>query len=108
MSNKLFVGNISFNTTENDLQDAFAAHDTIVKTNLMIDHTTNHTHKFNFITINTPEETQKTITTMNNTTINNHNLTINIAHPHKKSNNSNKHQPNNNDNGDDGHHRDRY
>ena len=38
MSNsKLFVGNLSFNTTENDLQDAFTAHGTVVETNLVMD-----------------------------------------------------------------------
>ena len=37
MSSKLFVGNLSFNTTENDLQGAFAAHGTVVETNLMMD-----------------------------------------------------------------------
>ena len=36
MNNKLFVGNLSFNTTENDLQDAFAAHGTVIEANLMI------------------------------------------------------------------------
>ena len=30
MSTKLFVGNLSFNTTENDLSDAFAAHGTVI------------------------------------------------------------------------------
>jgi RNA recognition motif-containing protein len=35
MSTKLFVGNLSFNTTENDLQDAFAAHGTVVEANLV-------------------------------------------------------------------------
>ena len=34
MSNKLFVGNLSFNTTENDLNDAFAAFGTVTETNL--------------------------------------------------------------------------
>ena len=34
MSTKLFVGNLSFNTTENDLHDAFAAHGTVVEANL--------------------------------------------------------------------------
>ena len=33
MNNKLFVGNLSFNTTENDLQDAFAAHGTVLEAN---------------------------------------------------------------------------
>src|SRR5207244_2682226 len=37
MSTKLFVGNLSFNTTENDLHDAFAAHGTVVDANLMMD-----------------------------------------------------------------------
>ena len=40
MSAKLFVGNLSFNTTENDLQDAFAAHGTVTETNLMMDRAT--------------------------------------------------------------------
>ena len=37
MSNKMFVGNLSFNTTENDLQDAFVAHGTVTEVNLMMD-----------------------------------------------------------------------
>ena len=40
MSNKLFVGNLSFNTTENALQDAFAAFGTVLETNLMVDRIT--------------------------------------------------------------------
>ena len=40
MSAKLFVGNLSFDLTENDLQDAFAAHGTVVETNLMMDRET--------------------------------------------------------------------
>jgi cold-inducible RNA-binding protein len=37
MSTKLFVGNLSFNTTENDLHEAFAAFGTVVEANLMMD-----------------------------------------------------------------------
>src|SRR6266404_5963098 len=40
MSAKLFVGNLSFGVTENDLQDAFAAHGTVVEANLMMDRAT--------------------------------------------------------------------
>ena len=37
MSTKLFVGNLDFKVTENDLHDAFAAHGTVVEANLMVD-----------------------------------------------------------------------
>ena len=51
MSAKLFVGNLSFNVTENDLQDAFAAHGTVVETNLMMDRATGRPRGFGFITM---------------------------------------------------------
>jgi len=58
MNNKLFVGNLSFNTTENDLQDAFAAHGAVTETNLMMDRTTNRSRGFGFVTMGTDEEAQ--------------------------------------------------
>ena len=61
MSTKLFVGNLSFNTTENDLQDAFAAHGTVVETNLMMDRMSGRPRGFGFVTMSTPEEAQKAI-----------------------------------------------
>ena len=65
MSNKLFVGNLSFNTTENDLQDAFAAHGTVTETNLMMDRMTNRPRGFGFVTMSTAEEAQKAIAALN-------------------------------------------
>jgi RNA recognition motif-containing protein len=59
MSNKLFVGNLSFETTENDLQDAFAAHGTVTETNMMTDRTTGRPRGFGFITMSTPEERRR-------------------------------------------------
>ena len=58
MSNKLFVGNLSFNTTENDLNDAFAAFGAVTETNLMMDRTTGRSRGFAFVTMGTPEEAQ--------------------------------------------------
>src|SRR5882724_5567899 len=58
MSAKLFVGNLSFNTTENDLQDAFAAHGTVVEANLMMDRATGRPRGFAFITMASPEAAQ--------------------------------------------------
>ena len=65
MSNKLFVGNLSFNTTENALQDAFAAHGTVTETNLMMDRLSGRPRGFGFVTMSTPEEAQKAIAALN-------------------------------------------
>jgi RNA recognition motif-containing protein len=81
MSTKLFVGNLSFNTTENDLQDAFAAHGTVVEANLMVDRMSGRPRGFGFITMSTPEEAQKAIEAMNGATLDGRNLTVNIARP---------------------------
>jgi RNA recognition motif-containing protein len=68
MSTKLFVGNLSFNTTENDLQDAFAAHGTVIEANLMVDRMSGRSRGFAFITMSSPEEAQKAIEAMNGAT----------------------------------------
>jgi len=84
MSNKLFVGNLSFDTTENDLQDAFAAHGTVTETNLMMDRTTNRPRGFGFVTMSTPEEAQKAISAMNGAELGGRALTVNIARPREE------------------------
>ena len=81
MSNKLFVGNLSFNTTENDLQDAFAAHGTVVEANLMMDRATGRPRGFGFVTMGSPEEAEKAINAMNGASVDGRALTVNIARP---------------------------
>jgi len=81
MSTKLFVGNISFNTTENDLHDAFAAHGTVVEANLMVDRMSGRPRGFGFVTMSSPEEAQKAIEAMNGASLDGRNLTVNIARP---------------------------
>ncbi len=81
MSNKLFVGNLSFNTTENDLQDAFAAHGTVVEVNLMMDRVSGRPRGFGFVTMGSPEEAQKAIEAMNGASVDGRALTVNIARP---------------------------
>src|SRR5208283_2319430 len=81
MSTKLFVGNLSFNTTENDLQEAFAAHGTVVEANLMMDRMSGRSRGFAFVTMSTPEEAQKAIAAMNGATMGERQLTVNIARP---------------------------
>ena len=84
MSTKLFVGNLSFNTTENDLHDAFAAHGTVVEANLMMDRMTGKPRGFGFITMSTPEEAQKAIDSLNGTELDGRALTVNIARPREE------------------------
>jgi len=81
MSNKLFVGNLSFNTTENDLQDAFAAHGTVVEANIMMDRMSGRSRGFAFVTMSTPEEAQKAIEALHGAQLDNRALTVNIARP---------------------------
>jgi len=84
MSNKLFVGNLSFDTTENDLQDAFAAHGTVTEANIMMDRMSGRPRGFGFVTMSTPEEAQKAIAAMNGAQLGGRALTVNIARPREE------------------------
>ncbi len=84
MSNKLFVGNLSFNTTENDLQDAFAAHGTVVEANLMMDRMSGRPRGFGFVTMSSPEEAQNAIQALNGREIDGRALTVNVARPREE------------------------
>ena len=84
MSNKMFVGNLSFNTTENDLQDAFAAHGTVTEVNLMMDRATGRPRGFGFVTMSTAEEAQAAIAALNGKQMDGRDLTVNIAKPREE------------------------
>jgi cold-inducible RNA-binding protein len=84
MTNKLFVGNLSFNITENDLQDAFAAHGTVTETNLMVDRMTNRPRGFGFVTMSTAEEAQKAINALNGKDLDGRAITVNVAKPREE------------------------
>lgn len=84
MNNKLYVGNLSFNTTENDLHDAFAAHGTVVEANLMVDRETGRPRGFGFVTMSSPDEAQRAIDAMNGSSLDGRPLTVNIARPREE------------------------
>jgi cold-inducible RNA-binding protein len=84
MSSKLFVGNLSFNTTENDLQDAFAAHGTVVEANLMMDKMSGRPRGFAFVTMSSAEEAQKAIDALNGKDLDGRALTVNVARPREE------------------------
>jgi len=84
MSSKLFVGNLSFKTTENELQDAFAAHGTVLEANLMMDRATGRPRGFGFVTMSTPEEAEKAIQALHGADLGGRALTVNIARPREE------------------------
>ena len=81
MSTKLFVGNLDFKVTENDLQDAFGAHGTVVEAKVVTDRDTGRPRGFAFITMGTPEEAQKAIDALNGTELGGRTLNVNMARP---------------------------
>ena len=81
MSTKLFVGNLSFNTTENALQDAFAAHGTVLEANIMMDRMSGRSRGFAFVTMSSAEEAERAIQGLHGQQIDGRALTVNIARP---------------------------
>jgi RNA recognition motif-containing protein len=67
--------------TENDLQDAFAAHGTVTEANLMTDRTTGRPRGFGFVTMGSPEEAQKAMEALNGARLGDRNITVNEARP---------------------------
>jgi RNA recognition motif-containing protein len=83
-NNKLFVGNLSFNTTENDLQDTFAAHGTVLEAHLPTDRVSGRPRGFAFVTMSTPEEAQAAISALNGKDMDGRALTVNEAKPREE------------------------
>src|SRR5271154_4339068 len=84
MSNKLFVGNLSFNITENDLHDAFAAYGTVSETNLVMDRMTNQPRGFAFVTMGSAAEAQKAIEGLNGRELSGRAISVNVARPREE------------------------
>ena len=84
MSNKLYVGNLSYNTTETQLREAFSAHGVVAEVNLMMDRATGRPRGFGFVTMNTPEEAQAAIEALNGKSIDGRDLTVNLARPREE------------------------
>ena len=81
MSNKLFVGNLSFDTTENDLQDLFSTVGPVTEVNLIMDRMTNRPRGFAFVTMATQEAAQAAVQTLSGKNVGGRDLTVNEARP---------------------------
>jgi cold-inducible RNA-binding protein len=81
MGTKLYVGNLSFNTTETDLQDLFAQAGEVSEVTLMQDKFTGKSRGFAFVTMGNEADAQKAITEFNGKTVEGRPLTVNEARP---------------------------
>jgi len=81
MGTKLYVGNLSFNTTENELQELFSQAGTVQEVSLMQDKFTGKSRGFAFVTMGSEEDAQNAISKFNGQTIEGRPLTVNEARP---------------------------
>ena len=79
MSTKLFVGNLDFKVTENELKDAFAAQGTVTEALIVTDRTTGRPRGFGFVTMGSPEEAQKAIEGLNGKELGGRTLSVSPA-----------------------------
>ena len=84
MATRLFVGNLPFNATENDLQDHFAAAGVVVSTNIMQDRATGRSRGFAFVEMSSQEEANKAISLFHQKDFQGRPLTVNEARPREE------------------------
>ena len=81
MSRKLYVGNLPFQTTENDLEQLFASAGDVASVTVMRDRATGRARGFAFVEMASDEGASQAIESLNNSSYGGRNLTVNEARP---------------------------
>lgn len=84
MSIKLYVGNLSYNTTEENLRELFAQAGTVESVELIKDRYSGQSKGFAFVTMSTQVEGEAAIKQFNDTLLDNRNLKVNLARPREE------------------------
>lgn len=84
MEKRLYVGNLSYSTTEDSLEALFSQAGTVVKCELMLDKFTSRSRGFAFVEMGTHEEAQKAVDMFNDQDLDGRNLRVNIARPREE------------------------
>jgi cold-inducible RNA-binding protein len=84
MATKLFVGNLPFTATENDLQDYFAQAGAVIAVNIMQDRATGRSRGFAFVEMGTPDDATKAISMFHQKDFQGRPLTVNEARPREE------------------------
>ncbi|MBP6929699.1 MAG: RNA-binding protein [Candidatus Moranbacteria bacterium] len=81
MATKLYVGGVSYGTTEDGLRDAFAQAGNVTSAKIIIDKMTGRSRGFAFVEMATEDEAQKAIELWNGKELDGRTLTVNEARP---------------------------
>jgi cold-inducible RNA-binding protein len=84
MEAKLYVGNLSYETTEDDLRSLFSQAGTVNAVDLIKDRDTGSSKGFAFVTMNSQDEATKAITQFNGRSLGNRELKVNAARPREE------------------------
>ncbi len=84
METKLYVGNMSYSTTENELQTLFSEVGSVVTVDMIKDRMTGKAKGFAFVTMSSAEEAEKAISMFNGKEVDGRTLTVNIARPREE------------------------
>ena len=81
MGKKLYVGNLSYDISKNDLEQMFAAHGTVQSAEVITDRTTGQSKGFGFVEMGSDQEAQSAISALNGKDMGGRALTVNEARP---------------------------
>ena len=84
MGNKLYVGNLSYNVRDDDLQQAFAQYGTVSSAKVMMDRDTGRSKGFGFVEMGSDPEAQAAINGMNGQALDGHAIVVNEARPREE------------------------
>ncbi len=84
MSTKLYVGNLSFQTSSGDLEQLFVAAGTVESANVITDRDTGRSRGFGFVEMASDAEAQEAINQLNGKEVDGRALTVNLARPREE------------------------
>jgi cold-inducible RNA-binding protein len=79
VAKKLFVGNLDFSTSENDLRDLFAQQGSVASADIVLDRMTGRSRGFGFVTYDSDEDAQRAIGALDGTDLNGRRISVSVA-----------------------------
>lgn len=84
MATKLFVGSLSWNTTDDQLKDFFATAGTVVSATVIVDRDTNRSKGFGFVEMSSDAEAKGAVEQLNNKELDGRTIVVNEARPREE------------------------